>query len=173
MSRVIHGFLSRSAQLHPEKFAICCDGTNLTYAALEDRARRLATLLLDAGVERGDRVMILLENRAECAIALFGALFAGAAYTFVSPQIKADKLEFLLQDAEPKFVITEPPLAGKFANLFREASGLSRVFSIGASAGAPVEGQTDFASALDSVTDTRIETRTIELESRRTHLHLW
>jgi acyl-CoA synthetase (AMP-forming)/AMP-acid ligase II len=108
--------------------------------------------------------MILLENRAECAVALFGALYAGAAYTFVSPQIKADKLEFLLTDAEPKVVITEPPLSGRFSSLLAGAPGVARVFSVGASASGVIDGQTDFASALDSVTDIRIETRTIELD---------
>lgn len=160
MIGLVHGFLEKRAQQLGEKAAIICDGVTLSYAELWHGARRLAAVLRGAGVQRGDRVMMFLENRAECAIALYGTLLAGGAYTFISPQTKQDKLEFLLGDAEPRVVITEPPLSGRFALALRNAKSVALVLSMGGHA----EGQCDFAETLDKHANEFAEHQAIALD---------
>jgi amino acid adenylation domain-containing protein len=160
VNHLVHGFLERRAQQFPDKAAIVCDGATFSYIELWTRARRLAAILRRAGVERGDRVMIFVENRAECAIALYGTLMAGGAYTFISPQTKQEKLEFLLADAEPRVVITEPPLGARFATSLSAAKSVALVLSIGT----PAEGQLDFVRELEQQTDEFDDPRTIALD---------
>ncbi len=160
MSRLVHGFLEQRSKVLGDKPAIVCDGVSISYEQLWQRARRLAAVLRDAGVVRGDRVMILLENRTECAVALFGTLLAGAAYTFTNPQTKQEKLEFLLSDAEPRVVVTEPPLSGRFAATLSAASSVKLVLSIGGA----TEGQVDFAAAIDNGAKEYVCRSTIELD---------
>lgn len=160
MTRLVHGFLEQRANTLGSKRAIVCDDIAVSYSQLWDQASRLASVLRNAGVVRGDRVLMLLENRVECAIALYGALLAGAAYTFISPQTKADKLEFLLADAEPRVVITEPPLSKRFCAQIAAAKCVSLVLSIGGAS----EGQVDFANALQTVDGAYLQTATIEMD---------
>lgn len=66
------------AQRHAERVAFVFDGREWTFAEVDDRSTRLANSLRAAGVEKGDRVGILIENRPEYAEAEFAVAKAGA-----------------------------------------------------------------------------------------------
>ena len=95
---LVNDFLGNSAARYPEKEFCVCAERRLTYAELEAESNRLAHALLDAGVERGDRVAVFLENRAETVISIFGILKAGAAFVLINPTMKPDKLCYILND---------------------------------------------------------------------------
>ena len=63
--------------------------------------------LQDAGLERGDRVALYLDNTVACAVAIFGTLLAGGAFTLVNPQTKPDKLAYILDDSGARSSSTE------------------------------------------------------------------
>ena len=88
-------FLEQSARRLPGKTALVCDGRRVTYAALDTQANGLAHALLEAGVSRGDRVAVFLENSVEAVVALFGALKAGAVFVMINPTTKADKVAYI------------------------------------------------------------------------------
>ncbi len=79
----------------------------MAYRELNAAANRLAHALREAGVQRGDRVTILLESSIEAAIAIFGTLKAGGVFMALHPGTKHDKLAYLLKDAEPAALITD------------------------------------------------------------------
>jgi fatty-acyl-CoA synthase len=81
------------ARLHPERVAIEEAGRTLTYGALEERVNRVAAVLADFGVRRGDRVAILSENRAEyleleLACAGLGTILACQNWRLAPPELK-------------------------------------------------------------------------------------
>ena len=78
---------------------------------LDAAASALADRLHALGVDRGDRIAVLLPNGAEAAIAIYGTLRAGAAFVPLNPTIKADKLAYVLRDCEATAVITDDALA--------------------------------------------------------------
>ena len=61
---LVHEWLSRSARRFPDKAALICGRQRWTYKALNQRVGHLAAALLDAGVRRQDRVVVLLDNSA-------------------------------------------------------------------------------------------------------------
>lgn len=71
-------WLDRSARTHPRTVAIAADGEALDYAALRAEAGAVAAALADAGVGVGDPVAIDLPAGIGHAIALHGAILAGA-----------------------------------------------------------------------------------------------
>jgi acyl-CoA synthetase (AMP-forming)/AMP-acid ligase II len=73
-------FLEATAQQRPDSVALVRGERRLTYGAWDAAANRLARALIDSGVRRGDRVLILLDNSIETAISVFGVLKAGAAF---------------------------------------------------------------------------------------------
>ncbi|HET6448875.1 MAG TPA: AMP-binding protein [Conexibacter sp.] len=103
--------LRRAAAAAPAKEALVAGERRVTYAQLDGAASALAARLHALGVERGDRVAVLLPNGAEAAIAIYGTLRAGAAFVALNPTIKADKLAYVLADCGARTVITDDLLA--------------------------------------------------------------
>jgi len=56
---LVHEWLRRCAKRFPDKVALICGQQRLTYRSINERSDRLAHALIDAGVERHDRVVVL------------------------------------------------------------------------------------------------------------------
>ncbi|MET0931040.1 MAG: AMP-binding protein [Aeromicrobium sp.] len=102
---------------HPSKVALVSGADQYTYADLNDRANRLAGKLREVGVQRGDRVVALMQNRVEYfdlyfAIAKLRAVIVPANYFFVSSE-----LDVIIQDSGALFVVSETSLADKLDHL--------------------------------------------------------
>ncbi|MEZ5596395.1 MAG: AMP-binding protein [Pseudomonadales bacterium] len=95
------GFLSRRAFLTPQREAYVDShsGERLTYAQLNARANRLANRLLRAGLEKGERVGLLLMNSAEFMEAYFALGKIGAVVVPLNWRLVADELAFILADS--------------------------------------------------------------------------
>jgi acyl-CoA synthetase (AMP-forming)/AMP-acid ligase II len=74
---LIHDSLTVSSRLFPDKAALICAGQTCTYRQLDEQSNQLARWLLQKGIQRGDRVIILLDNSIESVISLYGILKAG------------------------------------------------------------------------------------------------
>lgn len=102
----VHEFLERSATRSPDKTALVSCSRRITYRELDEGANRLATALADSGVERGDRVVVLLENSPETVISIFGICKADAVFVVVNPTTKPDKFAYILDNCRATACIT-------------------------------------------------------------------
>jgi len=82
----------------------------LTYAELDDRARRLGTAIARLGAP-GSRIVILAENRPEYVETLFGIWAAGAAAVPLNAKLHPREIAEILEDAEPALAFVSPDLA--------------------------------------------------------------
>jgi long-chain acyl-CoA synthetase len=106
---LVHHFLEASAARSPLATALVCGQRRVSYRELDQAANRLAQALVGAGLRRGDRVMIVLENGVEAVVSIFAALKAGGVFVVLHPSTKPAKLELLLRDAEPFALVTDGP----------------------------------------------------------------
>jgi amino acid adenylation domain-containing protein len=106
----VERFLQESERRFPDKIALIAGERRMTYGQLATQARRLAEVLRARGVARGDRVVVLLDNSPETAVAIFAVLQAGAVFSVVNPGTKLDKLAYILNNCGARAVITEPRL---------------------------------------------------------------
>ena len=85
----------------PDALQVKVGGTYrpISHRTLADRVRRVALGLRSIGLERGDRVAILAENRPEWAIADYGCLTAGITDVPIYPTLPADQIPYILKDA--------------------------------------------------------------------------
>lgn len=108
------GFLLReqAARLgsHP---ALIHGGETIGYAALCDRAARIASFLIARGVTRGDRIGLLMNNRAEWVETFFGAAMAGAAVVAFSTWSKRDELEYLIANSGIRLLVALDQFSGQ------------------------------------------------------------
>lgn len=88
----------KNAATHPAKEALICGADRISYGEFEAQANRLARSFQSAGICRGDRVVIWLENSIEAALAIFAALKAGAVFVPVHPGTKEKKLQYILNN---------------------------------------------------------------------------
>jgi len=77
----------------------------LTYGQVRDHVRRLATALKGMGVQKGDRVALMLPNCPQMVISYYGVLEAGAVVTNVSPLHVEREIEFELNDSGSETII--------------------------------------------------------------------
>jgi len=94
----VEEFLEATARRFPDKIAVAAGEHRLTYAELTSRVRRLAGGLVKAGVGRGERVAIVLENSVDAVVAIFAVLKAGAVFVMLNPTIKSEKLTGVLNN---------------------------------------------------------------------------
>ena len=96
-----------SAERCPDKIAFRSDEKQLSYAEFVDRTSRLAQLLVELGVRRGDRVGIYLHKSLESAIAIYGIMKAGAAYVPIDPSSPDSRVDYLVRDCGIQHLISQ------------------------------------------------------------------
>ncbi|MFE2325816.1 amino acid adenylation domain-containing protein [Streptomyces sp. NPDC059385] len=105
----------------PGATALIGADVSLTYAELDERANRLAHVLIGRGVGPEDRVGVLMERSVDQIVVLLGVTKAGAAYVPVDPNYPAERIAFTLADADPRLVVSTGPNAGLIP------AGISRI----------------------------------------------
>src|SRR5262249_24876704 len=92
------------------------EGRALTYRELDERANQLAHALRRRGVGPEALVGVCMQRSLELIVALYGVLKAGGAYVPIDPEYPKDRLAFVLQDAKPRVILTQPHLASILAD---------------------------------------------------------
>ncbi|WP_210397973.1 non-ribosomal peptide synthetase [Rothia sp. HMSC068F09] len=82
----------------------------LTYAELDERARALAAQLLDWGVRPSDAVGLRVHRGVEQYVALYALLYTGATYVPVLPDLPAERVGVMMEDAECSLLLHGPGL---------------------------------------------------------------
>jgi long-chain acyl-CoA synthetase len=109
----LHAALSAAARRYPRRTAIRFFGRSLSYAELEALANRFANALLALGVQKGDRVALLMPNCPQMVVAYYGGLRAGAVMVPTSPLYVESELEHQLADADACVVVCLSSLFSK------------------------------------------------------------
>ncbi|POX51802.1 class I adenylate-forming enzyme family protein [Streptomyces sp. Ru72] len=87
-------------QVPPDRTALAYFDGRISYAELDALTDSVAGFLASRGLERGDRVAILLQNSPHFVLALLGAWKAGATVVPVNPMYKSGEVTHVLKDAE-------------------------------------------------------------------------
>src|SRR3954462_9380734 len=110
--------VARHAHATPDRVAIRFEGQSTTWAALDDRIRRVAAGLHSLGVRKGDRVAILMLNRPEFVESALAANAIGAIAVPVNFRLAPEEAAYIRQDSGASLVVTDPlltPLAAAAA----------------------------------------------------------
>ncbi|MEG7369059.1 amino acid adenylation domain-containing protein [Serratia marcescens] len=96
-------------QVHrtPDATALVIGTESLSYAQLNARANRLAHALIARGVGPDSRVAVCAERGLNMVTALFGILKAGGAYVPLDPAYPGERLQYILQDADPVLLLAD------------------------------------------------------------------
>ncbi|WP_127960378.1 non-ribosomal peptide synthetase, partial [Serratia microhaemolytica] len=90
-----------------DTIAVCCRDQTISYRQLNQRANQLAHRLIALGVQPEQRVALCAERSIELIVAMLAILKAGGAYVALDPIYPAERLHYILQDAEPLLLLTD------------------------------------------------------------------
>ncbi len=139
-------FLERSAARLPDKIALVCGNRRLTYRDVDAECNRLARVLRDRGVQRGDRVALYLDNSVEAVVCVFAVWKAGAVLMPVNPSVKPDKLAFLLNDARAVALVADRRRIDQFSEILKDTPYLRLIVSTGGEASPPADRSREVVS---------------------------
>jgi fatty-acyl-CoA synthase len=107
--------LAVSAMRYPDKKALVFFDQHITYAQLLQKAELLAHYLKGQGVQKGDRVVVCMQNCPQLVVAHFAVLRLDAVVVPVNPMNKAEELKHYITDPDTQVAITTADLGGEWA----------------------------------------------------------
>ncbi len=114
-------FLKKSAASFAKNTAIVFAGKKISYEELDSDVNAAANALLALGVQKGDRVGLLLPNSPPYVIAYYAALKIGAIVFNLNPLAVERELLFLVNHADARALIVAEPLFPHIASLARDS----------------------------------------------------
>ena len=109
--RCIHELFEQQVATNPTATALTYEDSSLTYAELDKRAELLAAFLVKHGVEPGQVVGLVLDRSLEMVVAMIAALKAGGAYLPLDPAYPRERVDFILNEAKPRVILTQQRFA--------------------------------------------------------------
>ncbi|MDP9100371.1 MAG: AMP-binding protein, partial [Verrucomicrobiota bacterium] len=141
-AELLPGLIAAQAKYRPDKVALMMDCEKMTYAELELRASQLAADLHSQGAKPGVLVGLCLERSPRFVVGALAIMKCGAAYLPMDPAHPAERLRFIMKDADAGLVVTGGNLADQFHD-----SGF-RIVNLDAKPGVP---------SLSSIAATEVE----------------
>ena len=166
--RPLGDLLSITAIERPDRPATEFLGAQLTFLDLKRRADALAASLARLGIQKGDRVAIMLPNCPQYIIAAFGILRLGAIVVNINPSYTAREAQIIIGDSAARALITIEALAPLVQSI-RDQTSLEHLivtslaeYSSHAAAPPRIDGALTLADLLQPVTPADLPLTTID-----------
>ncbi|MDG5471008.1 long-chain-fatty-acid--CoA ligase [Jeotgalibacillus sp. ET6] len=116
----VHAYLTEAAKLYPDKKAVHFMGKEFSYREMHESSLKMAKYLQDIGIEKGDRVAIMLPNTPASVIAYYGILYAGAVVVQTNPLYTEREIEYQMKDSGAKAIVTLDILFPRVSSVFNK-----------------------------------------------------
>jgi long-chain acyl-CoA synthetase len=122
------------ARRQPDAPAVSDDTHGWSYRQFLDRIGRLAGGLRGRNLQRGDRVMLCMENCAEFLETMFACWAAGLCAVPVNARLHPREVEHIANDSGARLLVATPALADALAPLSQSVETLSHIIATGSEA---------------------------------------
>ena len=146
--QLLHDLLSNAAREFPDRTALIFFGQKIGYRELDRLSNRFAHALRKLGVQKGDRVAIVLPNIPQFVIAFYGILKAGAVVVLGSPLSNEAEIAYQLQHSGAQVLLTLSTyhnMVGRICN----TTSIKRVIYSNVREYLPVRQRVKLASLID------------------------
>jgi long-chain acyl-CoA synthetase len=161
MRPTLYETIELTAKKYPERDALVYPRRDQrwTYAEFDTRVNRLANVLSDLGIEKGDRVSTMLYNGTEIVLTVFACVKLGAVFNPLNYRLPAGDVEFILNDAESSLLLFEEETREAVENARSDLETVREFVFIDE---ATPEYARDFYDLLESADDTRPDVEVVE-----------
>jgi fatty-acyl-CoA synthase len=143
-----YDFLKRALVVHADKEAIVSGPLRLTYKQFGERVNRWANLMRALGVEKGDRVALLMPNSHRLLEAFFGASLLGVVLMPLNFRLTSDDFDYILNHGGAKVLLIEEELAPLIEPIRGQLASLEHFLAANDSAKVSTEGWQDYETLL-------------------------
>ncbi|MFB0559190.1 MAG: AMP-binding protein [Dehalococcoidales bacterium] len=123
--------LEEAAGRYGKKTAIVQGDRRLSYTELDEASNKVANTLIRMGINKGDRVAMLLPNSPEFAIIYFGIVKAGIIAVPLDIKYKVNELASLFDNCQPKVMVAESPTLEKLAPDLPKFKSIKHIIDLG------------------------------------------
>lgn len=114
--------VEKIVKAYPENYAIEYYGRSLTYQKFYNKIETCAKGLKALGVEKGDKVTICMPNMPEAVIMIYAVNMIGAVSSMIHPLASVNEIEYYLDAAKSKYVLTVDMFADKVIEASRRVN---------------------------------------------------
>ncbi|HMG74407.1 MAG TPA: non-ribosomal peptide synthetase [Pyrinomonadaceae bacterium] len=114
--RCVPQLIAAQVAATPEAQAVAAGGEILTYRELDQQSNQLAHHLVSLGVERETIVGLCMDRSPQTIICALAILKAGGAYLPLDPAYPIERLAFMLNESQPRVLITRQKMAEELAS---------------------------------------------------------
>ena len=112
---LIHGACERFS----ERIAVVSGETEISYAELADKVEHIATVLVECGVRKEERVAMMMHRSDRLPVVMIGIMQAGGAFVTLDPESPDSRIEFILKEADVSIVFADQEFAARFPESVR------------------------------------------------------
>ncbi len=123
----LQDYLARQAQTRPGSVAVVGANSQLSYGELHRQSNSLASALLGAGCERGDRIALLLPKSPVALVSMLAALKAGCIYVPMDVDSPRSRLDLILEGSGSRFLLAMPSSGALAEKLLHETATDTRL----------------------------------------------
>ena len=109
----IWAMISDAAERNPDGEALVCGVSRMTWREVVQQSAQVSAGFRKLGLERGDRVAVLLGNRVEFVLTMFAAAHAGLVTVLLSTRQQKPEIAYVLSDCGAKLLVHEAALADR------------------------------------------------------------
>ncbi|WP_404939731.1 amino acid adenylation domain-containing protein [Pseudomonas sp. JDS08PS003] len=115
-----HQLFDARSQATPDAIALVDAEHSLSYRQLAEKSTQLAAYLVGQGVEAGSRVAIFMNRSLDLVVAMLAIARAGATYVPLDPAYPEQRLRYMLEDSDSRWVLTQAAVEPMLAALLGE-----------------------------------------------------
>lgn len=104
-------------------FLESCEGDKLTFADLQKESKWIRKKFIENGAEKGERVILFLENGIQFGIGFFGTVYSGLVAVPINFSYKKNELDYVINDSEASYLLTSIGIYEQNKELFEDLNG--------------------------------------------------
>ena len=155
MALNIADLFEHAVDVFPERIAVACGDSEVTYRQLEERANRLAHHLAAIGVQPGDHVGLYARNSIEAAETLIASCKLRAAAVNINYRYVENELRYMFADSDLAALVYDRQFAPRVAAVAPSAPGLRGTVVIDDGSDADIGAGIEYAAALAAASPER------------------
>lgn len=105
--QTMHEVFEKTAQKTPNKIALQDAHRTLTFNDIHKQSDSIAQFLIEQKIQVGDYVAVYMQRSMEAVVSMLGVMKAGAIYVPLSPDNPDERNEYILEDTQAKFILTD------------------------------------------------------------------
>jgi len=142
----IPAMIASAVNRYPNHIALSYDSGSLTYSQLDCLSNRVAHMLIQKGVAKGEFVAIFMERSMEAIVTMLGVLKSGGAYIPLDPEHPDDRNSYIITDTRSRIVVTKDHFTSKLSDLLSVNDSEVEIFCLDKQLDLFPEGPVDVTS---------------------------